>query len=149
VNTGFKLDRSRLGALAREGAVMDLVFQLVSRNAEGLALCLAAEGRLRVLDQQGRVVFCVRGLAEAATFARLLHENVQVEDLRVGESRWAGDAFAFDWTCLARNWGSGPAHRTGGVCRGVFAPAPAQGLFAELDLVCDAQVIEALRAAAA
>ena len=149
MNTGFKLDRSRLGALAREGAVMDLVFQLVSRDPEGLALCLAPEGRLRVLDAQGRVVFCVRGLAEAATYARLFHENVQVEELRAGEARWAGDAFALDWTCLVRNWGSGPAHRTSGVCRGVFAPAPAQGLLAELYLVCDAQVLAALRAAAA
>jgi hypothetical protein len=149
VTIGSHIDRTRLGLLARESVCMDLVFQIVTRNPEGLALCLAQEGRLRALDREGRVVFCARGLAEVAAFARTFHENVQLEELRVGEPRWAGEAFAFDWTCTARNWGSGPTHRTGGVCRGVVAHAPAAGLLAELDLVCDAQVVEALRAAAA
>jgi hypothetical protein len=142
----FKIDRSRLVALAREGACMDLVFQIVSRDPEGFALCLVGDGRLRVLNREGRVDFCARGLAEAAAFMRLFHENVQVEELRVGALRFAGEAFAFDWSCLARNWGAGPAHRTTGVCRGVFA---SHGLISELDIVCDAQVIAGLRAAAA
>ena len=142
----LETDRSRLVALAREAACMDLVFQIVSRDPEGFALCLEGDGRLRLLDREGRVDFCARGLSEAAAFVRLFHENVQVEELRVGAPRFAGAAFAFDWTCLARNWGAGPAHRTTGVCRGVFA---SQALISELDIVCDAEVIAALRAAAA
>jgi hypothetical protein len=137
---GMPSTKLTIGRVQRAAICMDLVFQLITRNPEGVALCFVEHGRLHLVSPEG--VFLLGGyeLAGIASVMRRFHENTEMLNVRVGDTQWSGDCFSFTWSCSVRNWGAGPLIEANGSCRGIFYG----GLIRELDLVCDPELYNRL-----
>ena len=129
-----------IGRVQRAAICMDLVFQHITRNPEGVALCFVEHGRLHLVSPQGEVLLGGYELAGIASVMRRFHENTEMLNVRVSDIEWAGDCFTFNWSCKVRNWGAGPLVKANGSCRGIFLGP----LIRELDLVCDPELYNRL-----
>ena len=137
---GMQGAKLTIGRLARAAVCMDLVFQHITRNPEGVALCFSEHGRLHLVSPEGEVLRGGYELAGIASMLRLFHENTQMINVRVSDIDWSGDAFSFSWSCQMRNWGAGPQIEASGSCRGIFHGS----LIRELDLVCCPELYQSL-----
>ncbi len=115
---GMQGAKLTIGRLARAAVCMDLVFQHITRNPEGVALCFLQHGRLHIVSTDGEILRGAYELAGIASMLRLFHENTEMRDVRVSDIDWSGDAFSFSWSCHVRNWGAGPQVKASGSCRG-------------------------------
>ncbi|MDB5569706.1 MAG: hypothetical protein JWN93_889 [Hyphomicrobiales bacterium] len=130
-----------IGQLGRVAVCMDLVFQHVSRNHVGIGSSFDLDGRVRIRDgATGRVVAQAAGRGRVVALMRSLHENLDLRDIQLGEILWSAAGFSVDWSCVARNWGTGPTVRLTGSCRADFDGA----LIGALDLSCDGAAYRAL-----
>lgn len=133
---GIPSAKLTIGRLQRAAVCMDLVFQHITRNPEGVALCFVQHGRLHLVSPDGEILRGGYELVGIASLLRRFHENTQMMNVRVSDIEWSGDMFSFSWSCTVRNWGSGPQIKANGSCRGIFHG----GLILELDLVCEPEL---------
>ncbi len=81
----------------------------------------------------GDIVEQASGRSRVISLVRRLHENVELTNIKVGETMWTAEGFRHEWSCCARNWGAGPSFRLNGSSSAVF-----EGPFiSAFDLVCD------------
>ena len=65
---GMQGAKLTIGRLARAAVCMDLVFQHITRNPEGVALCFSQHGRVHLVSPEGEVL---RGGYELAGIASI------------------------------------------------------------------------------
>lgn len=95
----------------------EFVWSFRRRRCADLAAFFAPAGSLRLIDPSGDAIAEARGRPGIESLVRSIHENVQFLDFRTYRLCWIAGRIEYDWSAVARNWGTGPTIGTAGSVR--------------------------------
>ena len=92
----------------------EFVWSFRRRHCADLAGFFAPAGSLRLVDPSGAAIAEAHGRTGVESLVRSIHENVQFLDFTTYRLCWIAGRIEYDWSAVARNWGTGPAMEIGG-----------------------------------